>query len=43
MNTNHFCSRSNFSNEASVETWFVDPLLKELWVWGRRYQPEDLP
>ena len=29
MNTNHFCSRSNFSNEASVETWFVDPLLKE--------------
>ena len=30
MNTNHFCSRSNFSNEASVETWFVDPLLKEL-------------
>ena len=30
MNTNHFCSRSNLSNEASVETWFVDPLLKEL-------------
>ena len=30
MNTNDFCSRSNFSNEASVETWFVDPLLKKL-------------
>ena len=29
MNTNLFCSRSNFSNEASVETWFVDPLLKK--------------
>ena len=37
MNTNHFCSRSNLSNEASVETWFVDPLLKEL-----GFGPEDI-
>lgn len=30
MQTNLFCSRSNLTNEASVETWFVDPLLKYL-------------
>lgn len=30
MQTNMFCSRSNLSNEASVETWFVDPLLNRL-------------
>ncbi len=30
MQTNIFCSRSNLHNEASVETWFVDPLLEHL-------------
>jgi len=30
MQTNMFCSRSNLSNEASVETWFVDSLLNRL-------------
>ena len=30
MQTNLFCSRSNLHNEASVETWFVDPLLEHL-------------
>ncbi len=37
MQTNLFCSRSNLSNEASVETWFVDPLLKFL-----GFIPEDI-
>ena len=37
MNKNDFCSRSDFSNEASVETWFVDPLLRIL-----GFGPEDV-
>ena len=34
---NAFCKRSNLTNEASVETWFIDPLLTYL-----DYQPEDI-
>jgi hypothetical protein len=34
--TNLFSKRSTLSNEASVENWFVDPLLAHL-----GFQPED--
>lgn len=37
MQTNLFCSRSNLNNEASVETWFVDQLLKYM-----GFAPEDI-
>jgi len=36
-NENMFCRKSDLTNEASVETWFVNPLLKYL-----EFVPEDI-